>query len=454
MMITVLIFLFAMGNGTYLPGSDVSTSGPWPVAEEKISSSGITWVPRFSDSRLELTVSPPEGAIFHETFASGVNPAFNISNLCSDGFYTYELRAVPTTARTVRAAETFNSPAVKRGNCEETVQSGNFLVKEGVIITPNSPDQISRPQDIVQNDDLIITGNTCVGSGCATDGSESFGFDSIKIKNANPRIFFDDISSSPYPFNDWRLVINDTSSSGVSHFSIEDTTAGRRPFTIRAGTRSNAFYIDSAGYVGLGTSVPGESLHITNCDTPAIRLEQTTCFGYEAQKWDMVGNEIAFSIRDYTDPANTTLPFMIEPRAPWYTLYLNSDGKVGINVQNPTHLIQLSGGAYSDGGTWVNSSSRDLKENIESLGTDEALDALKNLNPVKFNYKTDKKEKCVGFIAEDVPELVATQDHKGMSPMDVVAVLAKVLQEQQKSIQEQKQTIIELKEKIARLEKK
>jgi hypothetical protein len=51
----------------------------------------------------------------------------------------------------------------------------------------------------------------------------------------------------------------------------------------------------------------------------------------------------------------------------------------------------------------------------------------------------------VGFIAEDVPDLVATEDRKGMSAMDVVAVLTKVVQDQQ-------QTIEELSRKVAALE--
>jgi hypothetical protein len=86
---------------------------------------------------------------------------------------------------------------------------------------------------------------------------------------------------------------------------------------------------------------------------------------------------------------------------------------------------------------------------------------LNLLNPVKFNYKTDESEESLGFIAEDVPDLVATKDRKGISPMDVAAVLTKIvqeqqktLQEQQKSLQEQQQTITELKTRIAQLEKK
>ena len=75
----------------------------------------------------------------------------------------------------------------------------------------------------------------------------------------------------------------------------------------------------------------------------------------------------------------------------------------------------------------------------------KAIDTLKQLNPVEFAYKADSQEKHVGFIAEDAPELVATKDRKGMSSMDVVAVLTKVVQEQQR-------TIAELSEKVAQLQ--
>ena len=39
-----------------------------------------------------------------------------------------------------------------------------------------------------------------------------------------------------------------------------------------------------------------------------------------------------------------------------------------------------------------------------------------------------------GFIAEDVPDLVATGDRKGLSSMEMTAVLVKVVQKQQKMI--------------------
>jgi hypothetical protein len=75
------------------------------------------------------------------------------------------------------------------------------------------------------------------------------------------------------------------------------------------------------------------------------------------------------------------------------------------------------------------------------------VETLTALQPVQFRYKTDPEENHVGFIAEDVPHLVASTDRKGMSAMDVVAVLTKVVQDQQK-------TIAELSRKVAALEGK
>jgi hypothetical protein len=81
-----------------------------------------------------------------------------------------------------------------------------------------------------------------------------------------------------------------------------------------------------------------------------------------------------------------------------------------------------------------------------NLKIQRKLETLADLSPVKFKYKADpEKAHHIGFIAEDVPELVATPDRKGLSSMDIVGVLTKVVQEQQ-------QTILALAEKVKALE--
>lgn len=116
---------------------------------------------------------------------------------------------------------------------------------------------------------------------------------------------------------------------------------------------------------------------------------------------------------------------------------IDREGNVGVGTSRPSHPIEVASGAHvTAGGVWTNSSSRAKKENIHELSAEEALAALAALQPVHFNYKSDAKESYVGFIAEDVPDLVASNDRQGLSAMDIVAVLTKVVQAQQARIDE------------------
>ncbi|WP_415406931.1 tail fiber domain-containing protein [Sulfurovum sp. CS9] len=108
-----------------------------------------------------------------------------------------------------------------------------------------------------------------------------------------------------------------------------------------------------------------------------------------------------------------------------------------------------NGATCTSTGQWVDASSRDYKENIKTLDTQTAMEAFKQLNPVTFNFKRDEgKELMTGFIAEDVPELVATEDRKGISSLEIVALLTKVVKEQEKVMVE---TRAELKAKDERI---
>ena len=138
--------------------------------------------------------------------------------------------------------------------------------------------------------------------------------------------------------------------------------------------------------------------------------------------------------------------------APNAAFYIATSGYLGLGLA-PTHPLHLANGAYnSAGGAWIDGSSRDYKEDIRELSVEEALAAFEDLKPMKFKYKLDPTDDQLGFIAEDVPELVATRDRKGMSPMDVVAVLTKVVQEQQSVAQEQQSVIEKLTERLNELE--
>ncbi|MGB5628308.1 MAG: SH3 domain-containing protein [Woeseiaceae bacterium] len=116
---------------------------------------------------------------------------------------------------------------------------------------------------------------------------------------------------------------------------------------------------------------------------------------------------------------------------------IDRDGHVGFGASRPDHPLEMASGAHvTAGGVWTNRSSRDSKENIAVLSSGDAVAAVMALQPVSFNYRAEEDEDYVGFIAEDVPGLLASSDGKSLSTMDIVAALTKVVQEQQRRIDE------------------
>lgn len=82
-------------------------------------------------------------------------------------------------------------------------------------------------------------------------------------------------------------------------------------------------------------------------------------------------------------------------------------------------------------------STRDIKENIHSLGAGEALDLLNGLRPVSYNLIEDEaKLQQLGFIAEEVPASIASPDRRAISTCHIVAVLTRVVKEQQRRLDE------------------
>ena len=131
-----------------------------------------------------------------------------------------------------------------------------------------------------------------------------------------------------------------------------------------------------------------------------------------------------------------------------YPVQILANGAYRMQINTNNSLNMASGATCTIGGIWTDASSRSLKENIRDLRAEDAQATLANLAPVRFNYKADREDECLGFIAEDVPTLVATKDRKGLSPMDVVAVLTKVVQEQQRTIDALRAEIDALKKKV------
>ena len=198
---------------------------------------------------------------------------------------------------------------------------------------------VNASADIQHLDDVIISFSLCVGNDCVN--GESFGFDTIRMKENNIRIKAQDTSTSAsFPTNDWQITFNDSSNGGANKFSIDDIDGGRTPFTIEAGARSNSLYVENDGDVGFGTSSPVVNLHVVDGNTPTLRLEQDGSSGFTPQTWDVAGNEAGFFVRDATN--GSTLPFRILPGAASQALVIDGNSDVGIGAgTNPSASLHI-----------------------------------------------------------------------------------------------------------------
>ena len=206
----------------------------------------------------------------------------------------------------------------------------------GLSALPAAADQVFA-------DDLIVQGSACIGIDC--NNGESFGFDTLRLKENNLRLHFDDTSvSASFPRNDWRLVANETSNGGLNVFRIEDATAARSPFSIEAGASANALYVDSNSDVGLGTSNPVVELHVVDGDSPTLRLEQDGSSGFTPQTFDLAANETNFFVRDVSN--GSQLPFRIKPGSGNDdAIVIAANGDVGMGTDTPSEALHVRSSA-------------------------------------------------------------------------------------------------------------
>ena len=362
---------------------------------------GVKWDVSTTYSELTLTISAPDDRVFRKTFKAGSTVEYKLYDAKGerfpDGQYAYELRLTPAitsdvketlaTARTKGDSDDVRRELVKRGviSAQSLTASGGFSIVNGSVVVAGATEATSRrvasvdqrgfksatgsvvssfrPNtgaamsgfkrhhpvlnpffDFVIADDLIVQGSACVGLDCV-DG-ENFGFDTIRVKENNTRIQFDDTSTSAgFASNNWQIRANSSASGGGNFLAFVDQGAtgnsetGTIVFEVDAGAPANSMRLSSSGNLGLGTATPVLDLHINTTDTPAIRLEQNNSGGFTAQTWDIAGNEANFFVRDVT--SGSRLPFRIRPGAPTSSIDIAANGNVGVGTASPNARVDL-----------------------------------------------------------------------------------------------------------------
>jgi hypothetical protein len=390
-----------------------SGEGHDTIGRMTANAAGLSFQIGADNESVTLTISGPNHIQYSHEFTSARSVSLKLRDIggsLPDGSYSYELRLTPRVPESVRAQlvaarKAGDDAALDRirdaaGLKEVPAQSGAFTIMNGLLLSSDGvePSNPSAPKtvvglsnngtstaqihnapvkalDVVTADDIIVQGSACIGLDCVNN--ESFGFDTIRLKENNTRIKFDDTSTGTgFPNHDWQLTANDSASGGANKFSIEDITAATVPFTVTGSAPTNSMFVDSTGRLGLRTATPVLDIHVATSNTPAMRLEQNNSGGFTAQTWDVAGNEANFFVRDVT--GGSRLPFRIRPGAPTSSIDISASGSVGINQASPNTnarldingAIRLPGIIYptTDNAAWIsNESGAGLA--IQSAGT-------------------------------------------------------------------------------------
>ncbi len=413
-------------------------SAQTPVTRFDATAASVTWTTSNDHGGAVLRISGPGGTLERriepaDTVTFGVEDFMELSPGHEDeidGAYNWELWFEKGTfdqgglIERTRHADGADRPSRDRNDSEDAVARGVFSLRGGAFLAPTDEPE-STPsralitkagasdadvptRDQVIADDLIVEASACIGTDC--NNGESFGFDTVRLKENNLRLKFDDTSSSAsFPSNDWQLTANDSANGGANRFSIDDISGGRTPFTIEASAPSHSLYVDDGGRVGFGTSTPVVEAHIVDGDTPTLRLEQNGSSGFNPQTWDVAGNETNFFVRDVSN--GSRLPFRIFPSAPTNSLTLGTAG-IGMGVTTPAASLHVQ---RSDG-----TASMLVKETSASSEKRTLLKLENSAGGVQFSFVDTANARQWNFELLNSGSFSVSRDQTGGPEMEIL----------------------------------
>jgi len=395
---------------------------------------------------LNATSTQPKVTFIDSNHINGANTAvWEIKQTEASGFDYFYLRNILDDAKII-TIDRLQDGSSTQGGSIQVISSGDLSLAGGAIYIGRDSKTLNVGKTTNGDATLNIYGDTSIGADIALDNNTS----RWRLSN----------------INDW--------------FTIGPSLKNRWVFTISPNTPLYSFNIVDGGLVGIGTSTPSARLEVEGnaIVNGEFNTTKTITASFDGSTDDSAMKMINISVNNTNTNKKSDAGFAMtnarenftwtfrtwEPDSGFAIAKQGNGGTKEFRLHDTdpadatTVVLELANGAYCDG-VWHNTSSRSMKKDIQPLGTKEALEAFNKLQPVTYAYKANPTDQKVGFIAEDVPELVADPKHRSLSAMDMVALLTKVVQVQEKKMKIKDALIDEMKlaqkkqeEKLAKIE--
>jgi hypothetical protein len=205
-----------------------------------------------------------------------------------------------------------------------------------------------------------------------------------------------------------------STASGRMSLAFGNEATASNTNAVAMGTEAEASFTGSAMALGWGTVADAYGAKVIGTDASANGNDGALVFGDISQGG---GGE---KVR-----AQTSNQFVARARGGFW---FGDDNNVTADTGK---LIETSTGAYlSRGGTWTDSSSRTVKENIEPVDGPDALEKVQSLEISEWNYEDEAQETShCGPMAEEFHETFGLgEDDEHIASLDTAGVALAAIQ--------------------------
>ena len=299
------------------------------VSEDRIEDGALQWVPEgdLADGRYKWevrTVTVTPGAPMIEISAPQAPAPIPTGQQSADESSANP--ANPEQPAVEIPIERYFEEADKRVHTE----SGSFDVRDGLMVpNVNEQEAISRLEPARPGLLGSIAG-AVLDFVFPSAHADQLIADDLSLEDLSPCLRYDDTSTTGVNWNacGW-------DNNGFFIIELGSTVSSNAQFAIENSAPASSLYISSSGNgnIGLGTSTPGQDLHIV-AGRPGIAFDDST----DAQIWDLQADGNVGGRFLVNDVSAGTFPFRIEGGAPSNSIRIASNGNVGIGTDPVRNL--------------------------------------------------------------------------------------------------------------------
>jgi hypothetical protein len=314
----------------------------------------------------------------------------------------------------------------------------NINLTSGVTLLTPSTGILALGTSSTERMRITSTGNVGIGTSSPTTVTNYI----VQTINGTSGSFTEYQQGGSYAFR----IGSDSSLGGF----LNQTDANPIRFFINNGERMR---ITSGGNVGIGTTAPDDKLHVVTNGTTAYGSMHLTNSNSEASLYLGVGGSSVANtaLRNRAYVMNSTASDLVLGTSDAARVIIRDDGY----IRFPDTYSGFTSGAaanmymFTDGGIYRSTSSIKYKKNVQDYT--KGLAEVMQLRPVSYEGKgdIDIDKHFAGLIAEEVHDLGLTEfvqyaedgTPDALAYSNMVSLLVKAIQEQQKQIDELKAKI-------------